>query len=76
MWKGEKNFNGYFCLRGFKCLCILIMWAFNYLIGLINELRVLQGLVEKEKWTWQKVLTKMDNLMEEHKSDDEGAEEV
>lgn len=65
-WKGEENIGRYFGLRGLKCLCLMLMDE-------VNELRQKANLPKR---TWQQVLAKMDGLMEEHKTDDEGPEPV
>lgn len=62
IWQGEENIARYFGLRGFKCLCILVKEE-------INKLRVKNG---DPEYTWTQILAKMDQLMIDNKTDDEG----
>lgn len=65
-WKGEKKITEYFGLRGFKCLCEMMMDE-------INLLREKAGLPKRN---WSDVLNKMDTLMIKNKGDDEGPDLV
>lgn len=63
-WVGETQFKKYFGLKGFKCLCKLMLDE-------INTLRQNAGLPQ---YTLPQVLNKMDVLMTTYSVDEQDAE--